>query len=199
MFSNRKIILTIILLLMVSLTGYVLFVIVPRHLVEQTYEGARRIGRDLKEALQFSPEIKVKEVVVLQQQREILELATLSQKFQHHYTWTNTRLYSTKKIEITGTFDAKAGFDLDEKFTIAIDGDKAVVTFPNPKLLSIESLGDMEFRDEHGVWNWIDAADRSQAINAYTLSAKAFATQADFINEANKNLEEKVLAILKIM
>ncbi len=116
MFSTRKIILTLVLLAAISVTAYVLLVFIPRRALEQTYEGARKIGRDIREAFQFSPEIKVDNVIVLQQQRDILELATVAQQFQHRYTWTNTRLYSTKKIIINGYFEAKAGFDLNDRF-----------------------------------------------------------------------------------
>lgn len=197
MFSNRKIILIIILLVTGSIAAYVLLVIIPRHLAEQTYDGARQIGRDLKEVFQFNPQIKVNQVVVLQQQSDVHELATLSQKFQHRYTWRNTLMHSTKEIKVTGTFDAKAGFDLKEKFTITIEDGKALVVFPEPKLLSIEMLGDLEFKDENGIWNWINEEDRSTAINAFTRDAKRYATSADFINDASKKLEASLIPILK--
>jgi hypothetical protein len=65
----------------------------------------------------------------------VLELAVLSQNFGHTYTWTNTWLNSTKQIFITGTFEAKAGFDLRKKFSIELTDDKAYVTLPEPTLL----------------------------------------------------------------
>jgi hypothetical protein len=67
----------------------------------------------------------VNNTVVLQQQTPILELATLSQNFRHEYEWTNTRLGSTKKIKIKGSFEAKAGFDLNKRFALEITEDKA--------------------------------------------------------------------------
>lgn len=197
MFSSRKIILTIVLFVAMGITAYVLLVFIPRRMVEQTYEGARKIGRDIREAFQFSPEIKVDNVIVLQQQREILELATVAQQFQHRYTWTNTRLYSTKKIRISGTFEAKAGFDLNDTFTISINDGHAFVKFPEPKLLSLESLGDLEFHDENGIWNWIDQADRAQAINAFTNDARHYAAGADFVADASKTMDDKLIAILR--
>src|SRR5690606_18083839 len=150
MFSNRKIILVTVLLIVLCIAAYVLLVIIPRRVAEQGYEGARQLSHDLEKALQFTPEIKVNNTIVIQQRTTILELATVSQKFHHRYNWSNTRLYSTKKIEVSGTFDAKVGFDLQEKMTIAIQDGKAIVTFPEPKLLSIELMGDLEFKDENG-------------------------------------------------
>ena len=198
MFGNRKLILIIILLITLSVTAYVIVVVIPSRLAERSYEGAKQIGRDISEAFQFTPEITVNNTVVLQQKTPILELATVSQKFQHQYEWTNTWLGSTKKIKITGSFEAKAGFDLHKKFSIQIDEDKAVVTLPGAQLLSLESLHDVKFEDEHGVWNWVDMEDRSRALNDFTGDAKKYAEQAQFVNEARESIEKKLTEILTL-
>jgi hypothetical protein len=200
MFATRKLILLIILLITISVTAYVIIVVIPSRLAERSYEGAKKIGQDISEAFQFTPEITVNNTVVLQQQTPILELATLSQKFQHQYEWTNTWLGSTKKINIRGSFEAKAGFDLNKKFSIRIDDNKAIVMLPKPKLLSVESLPDIKFEDENGVWNWVDMEDRSKAINAFTSDARTrrYAVQSPFVNEAQQSMEKKLTEILKI-
>lgn len=196
MFSNRKIVLIIVLLVTVSIAAYVLLVVIPSQVAEKSYKGAKQIGRDIREAFQVTPEITVNKTIILQQQAPILELATLTQKFQHQYEWTNTTLKSTKKIKITGTFDAKAGFDLNQKFSIRLEENKAYVTLPKPQLLSIESLGDVKFEDENGYWNWIDESDRSLAMNAFIHDAREYAAQADFVQQAQQAIEEKLKAIL---
>ncbi len=198
MFGNVKIILITILLITLGITAYVLVVVIPAQLAERSYEGAKQIGRDISEAFQFTPEITVNNTVVLQQQTPILELATLSQKFQHQYTWTNTWLGSTKEIRIRGSFEAKAGFDLNKKFSIQIEDEKAIVTLPKPQLLSMESLNDVKFEDENGVWNWVDMEDRSKALNAFTGDARKYAEQAQFILQAQEVMEKKLTEILKL-
>lgn len=197
MFSNRKLVLLILLLITLSITAYVLIVVIPARLAEKAYDGARQLGQDFREAFHFTPEVTVNNTVVLQQQVPILELATLSQKFQHRYEWSNTWMKSTKKIEITGTFEAKAGFDLQKKFTISIDDTVATVTLPAPQLLSLESLHDVVFRDENGLWNWVDAADRSAAMNAYTADARRYAEQATFVADAQQAFEARIREIMK--
>ncbi|HEY9047459.1 MAG TPA: DUF4230 domain-containing protein [Ohtaekwangia sp.] len=197
MFSNRKIVLIIVLLVTLSITAYILIVYIPTQLAQRSYEGAKQIGRDFKEAFQFTPEVTVNNTVVLQQQTPILELATLSQKFQHEYIWNNTWLKSTKKITIKGTFEAKAGFNLNEKFSIKIDEEHATVIAPYPVLLSIESLGDVTFADENGLWNWVNTDDRSKAMNAFITDAKKYAEQAAFVKEAQQSFEAKIQAIMK--
>ena len=141
MFTNRKLFLITVFLIVVSLTAYLLLVYIPARVAQQTYDGAKQIGRDIADVFKITPEITVNNTVVLQQQTPILELATVSQKFRHHYDWTNTWLGSTKKINIQGTFEAKAGFDLNEKFSVDISANRAIVTLPQPKILSMEPSG----------------------------------------------------------
>jgi hypothetical protein len=123
-------------------------------------------------------------------------MATLAQNFEHRYTWTNTWLTSTKQIFISGTFEAKAGFDLHQKFAIVLKEDKAIVTLPEPKLLSVESKGDIRYRDESGVWNWISEDDRTKATNAFIQDARTYSTHAGFISDAKKNMEQKLNSLL---
>jgi hypothetical protein len=196
MHNNRRLILFIILLMVLTTTAYILVVVIPSRLAQQSYEGAKQIGRDIAKVFQVTPEVTVQNTVVLQQQSQILELATLSQKFEHRYDWTNTWLGSTKKINIAGTFEAKAGFNLQKKFSIQIDGEKAVVTLPNPELLSIEFLGDVSFSDENGVWNWVQPDDRAKAMNAFMKDARRYGEQGEFVQAAQAEMERKLKEIM---
>jgi uncharacterized protein DUF4230 len=196
MLTDRKLVLVIVSCIVVSVTAYMLLVFIPSRIAQQTYDGAKQIGRDIANVFQVTPEIKVNNTVVLQQQTPILELATVSQKFQHRYDWINTWLGSTKKINITGTFEAKAGFDLNQKFSIEIDANNAIVTLPKPKLLSLEPQNDVTFTDENGAWNWVDAEDRSKAMNAFTRDARRYGEQAKFVEQARREMETKLREIL---
>lgn len=197
MFSNRKIILWIILLIAICISAYVLLVIIPRKMAQQSYEGAKQIGKDIRDAFQFTPEITVDNTIVLQQQTPILQLATVSQNFKHEVIWQNTWLSSTKSITITGTLEAKAGFDLQQKMTVIIHDKQATVIFPEPRLLSIEPLGDYTFRDEDGIWNWVNEEDRAAALNGFTKDARRFAEQATFVTDSKKALEEKMRPVFE--
>jgi hypothetical protein len=197
MFSNRKIVLVIVMLITLSITAYVLIVVIPTRLAQRSYEGARQIGHDISKIFQVTPEVTVKNTVVLEQQTPIMELATLSQTFQHRYEWTNTWLGSTKKIKMTGSFQAKAGFDLREKFSLEINDDVAVVTLPKPQLLSLESMDDVTFEDENGFINWVNMEDRSKAVNAFTSDAKRYAQEAAFVAKAQEEMEKKMTEILR--
>lgn len=195
MFSNRKITLVIILLITLSLAAYVILVVIPTQLAERSYDGARRIGQDIREALQVTPTITVNNTVVLQQQTPVLELSTVSQSFRHEYEWINTWMGSTKKIEIAGTFEAKAGFNLQKKFQVDISEDKAIVTLPPPELLSLESNADITYRDENGIWNWVNQEDRTRATNAFITDARRYAQSSDIPSMAREHLEKQLTQI----
>jgi len=194
---SRNLKLIIVLLVVGTMASYILLVVIPTKMVERSYQAARTLGEDFKKAFQFTPEITVNNTVVLNQQTPILELAVLAQNFEHRYSWTNTWLNSTKQIFISGTFEAKAGFDLNQKFSIELKDDKAIVKLPEPEILSVESQGDITYRDENGVWNWINTDDRTRATNAFIKDARTYANQAEFVKDAKEQMEKRLRLLLQ--
>jgi len=194
---SRNLKLIIVLLVVGTMASYILLVVIPTKMVERSYQAARTLGEDFKKAFQFTPEITVNNTVVLNQQTPILELAVLAQNFEHRYSWTNTWLNSTKQIFISGTFVAKAGFDLNQKFSIELKDDTAIVKLPEPEILSVESQGDITYRDENGVWNWINTDDRTRATNAFIKDARTYANQAEFVKDAKEQMEKRLRLLLQ--
>lgn len=193
---SRNLKLLIALIVVGTVAGYVIFVTIPTEVARRSYDGAKTLGQDIREAFQVTPEIKVENTIVLNQQASAFELAVLQQDFEHRYTWINSWLGSTKKIYISGTFKAKVGFDLHKKFSITLRDDNAYVTLPQPVTLSVESLGDITYRDEHGIWNWVDMDDRTRATNAFIRDARRFAAQADFVGDAKPEMESRLHDLL---
>jgi hypothetical protein len=192
----RSLKLLIILIATGTLAAFVLFVIIPERLARKSYEAAKMLGEDFKKAFQFTPEVQVANTVVLNQQASVLELAVLTQNFQHQYAYTNTWMGSTKKIDISGSFVAKVGFDLNEKFKITIHEKTATISLPEPQLLSIELQPDITYRDENGLWNWVSTDDRTSATNAFIKDAKSYAQQAEFIKDAHTRAEAQIRKVL---
>lgn len=194
---SRNLKLLIALLIVGTIAVYVVLVTIPTQLAKRSYEAAKTLGEDFRNAFQFTPEITVNNTIVLNQQTPVLELGVLSQNFEHRFTWTNTWLSSTKQVFITGSFDAKAGFDLLQKFSIALQNDTAYVLLPEPTILSVESQGDVTYRDEHGIWNWVNPEDRTTATNAFITDARKYAEQAAFVQDAKSNMEERLRVLLQ--
>jgi len=194
---TRNLRLLIALVIVGTIAAYVLFVVIPSNLAKRSYEGARALADDFRTAFQFTPEIKVRNTVVLNQQTEVLQLAVLSQDFEHRYVWENSWLGSTKRITIAGSFEAKVGFDLHRKFSITLMDNKAFVTLPAPETLSVESKGDIVYRDESGIWNWVNTENRTTATNAFITDARRYANQADFVADARSKMEPRLQQLLK--
>ncbi|MEO5601367.1 MAG: DUF4230 domain-containing protein [Cyclobacteriaceae bacterium] len=194
---SRNLKLLIILVISGTIGAYVVLVTVPTQLARRSYEGAKTLGEEFRKAFQFTPQIKVNNTIVLNQQTSVLELSVISQNFQHRYVWVNSWLGSTKKIFITGTFQAKAGFDLHKKFSINLRDEGAMVTLPEPMVLSVESLGDIEYRDDQGIWNWVNLDDRTKATNAFISDARKFADHAAFVGDAKSDMDRKLRELLK--
>jgi hypothetical protein len=185
-----------VFILFLAAVAILLAVAIPAFLANKAIAGARKIGQEINEVLNFTPQITVNNKIVVEQQTPILELATVSRQFNHQYEWNYQWLKSTKRITITSSYEAKAGFDLNKKFEISIRGDKAVVTLPQPQLLSVEPQGDMTFEGEHGLWNWIDDNDRAQAVNACHQHAREFAKTVIY-EDAKIRAEEQLRKILE--
>ena len=194
---SRNLKLLIILFVVATVSGYILLVVIPSEIAERSYRGAKALGEDIRDAFQFTPEVRVNNTIVLNQQTSVFELALLEQNFEHRYVWENSWLGSTKKIFISGTFNAKSGFDLHKKFSIDLRDDKAYVSLPAPRTLSVESMGDISYRDEQGIWNWVDVNDRTRATNAFIRDGRRFAEKADFNERAKAEMEERLTALLK--
>lgn len=194
---SRNLKLLIALMIVGTLAAYVVIVVIPTQLTQRAYQAAQTIGEDFRKAFQFTPEVIVNKTIVLNQQTDVFELAVLSQNFEHRYTWTHSWLGSTKKISISGSFDAKVGFDLHEKFSVTITDDKAIIALNEPKVLSVESKGDIQYRDENGIWNWVDLDDRTTATNLFITDARTYAEQATFIQDAKAKMEQRLQEFFK--
>lgn len=195
MHRNLKLLISLIIVATVAI--YIVVVTIPTQLARRSYEGARTIGEDIRKAFQFTPEVRVNNTIVLNQQTSVFELSVLRQNFEHRYVWENSWLGSTKKVFITGTFNASVGFDLHRKFSIVLRDDRAYVTLPEPRILSVESMGDVTYRDEQGIWNWVSVDDRTRATNAFIRDARRYADQAPFIEDAKSEMQQRLRTILE--
>lgn len=193
---SRNLKLLIGLIVVGTVAAYILLVTIPTHLAKKSYEGARTLGEDIRKAFRFTPEVTVNNTIVLNQQTAVFELSVLQQDFEHRYVWQNSWLGSTKKIFISGTFNAKVGFDLHRKFSVTLRDDKAFVELAEPRTLSVESAGDITYRDEQGIWNWVNMDDRTRATNAFIRDARRYADKAAFVTEAKAEMEERLGEVL---
>jgi hypothetical protein len=165
-----------------------------RAAAEPTVELAKRIADGVSRRLQFRPEVRIDQVTVLERETPVLELATVRREFSHDYEWEHQWLGSTKRLHLRGTFAAKAGYDLNEKFYFEINSDDLQVELglPEPRVLGVEMIA-YRAEEEEGYWNKLSAEEREQAVNALLASARAAAAKdAALLGEARRMLDVQV-------
>jgi hypothetical protein len=165
-----------------------------RAAAEPAVELAKRIADGISRRLQFRPEVRIDQVTVLERETPVLELAAVRREFAHDYEWEHQWLGSTKRLHLRGTFAAKAGYDLNEKFYFEIDSNDLQVELglPEPRVLGVEMIA-YRAEEEEGYWNKLSAEEREQAVNALLASARAAAAKdAALLGEARRMLDVQV-------
>ena len=170
-----------------------------RAAAEPAVELAKRIADGVSRRLQFRPEVRIDQVTVLERETPVLELATVRREFAHDYEWEHQWLGSTKRLHLRGTFAAKAGYDLNEKFYFEINSDDLQVQLglPEPRVLGVEMVA-YRAEEEEGYWNKLSAEEREQAVNALLQSARAAAAKdAALLGEARRMLDVQVGEVVR--
>jgi len=189
--SHTKILLITLAMIVATACAYFLIVVIPKRALSEQYELAKSIGRDIDRAMQFTPQISVRNEIVLNKQANILELATKSQTFRHEFEWRHTWLGSEKIIRIKGNFVAKAGYDLNQFMSINMEPRLVTVTVPEPKILSVEAM-DYQIEGESGWWNSISDADRSMALKEFTADARKALEGSGLVDSAQTSFEDSL-------
>ncbi|HXX63266.1 MAG TPA: DUF4230 domain-containing protein [Bacteroidota bacterium] len=181
-----------ILILAGAWTVYTIFVKAPAALAAATADG-------IEEFLHVRPKVQIDQTVVIEQTTPIMEFATESRQLLVDYSWSHTWLGSTKTIRLNGVFTAKAGFDLREPFTIAIQRNPLRVDamLPRPKILSLEMTSYKVAVDESGWWNRISNADREAALGALQATARSQAESSGMLEEARTSVESRIREIVE--
>lgn len=119
---------------------------------------------------------------------------TASKSFQHTYIYESTWAGSTKRLELKGEFTAKAGFPLDDSFSMVISEDAKTVTLrhKDPQIISCEMTELHVLKDEGGWWNAIQPRERQAAQNELLRQARIAAAESDLRSVASENLFDRL-------
>lgn len=182
----------LLLLFGVMTAAYILFVHTPMKLADATAGG-------IKEIFNFTPRVTIDQTVVIEQNAPIMEMATVSREVLVDHSWSHHWLGSTKSLRVVGAFTAKAGFDLHEPFTIAIEKNPLRVraTMPPARILSLTMKSYRIEEDESGWWNRISNADREAAVLELQETARAKAVSSGILDEAKKSIEQRIREVVE--
>jgi hypothetical protein len=168
-------------------------------LVRTTADVARSVATAVASALNFTPQIRIEETVVIEQNAPIAELATVARDMMVEYAWSHQWLGSTKTIRLRGTFTAKAGFDLHQPFRLTIRERplRVEATMPPPRILSLQMNSYTILEDESGWWNRISDDDRERAVMELQRAARSKAETSGLLSDARTSIEQRLREIIE--
>ncbi|MGC3991372.1 MAG: DUF4230 domain-containing protein [Chthoniobacteraceae bacterium] len=167
---------------------------ITRHETELAVRNAVESVRNL---LQITPEVKTSSEVWPQQSQGGLQLATVTNEFPVEYTFEHSYLGSTKRLKLRGLFKVKAGFDLQDRFSITVteNGRKVIADFPAPQVLSVEMEKYEVLDDENGWWNYLTQENQQETVAAMQAEARRAAESGTILPDAEKSLRTQFQAL----
>jgi hypothetical protein len=160
------------------------------------------VGRDLRNAFvdiaHLQPRITINNRVYLEQTTPTTELAILSRRMEIEHEFQSTWAGSSKRVKLHGTFLAKAGFELRQRFSIDLRPDEIIVQLPHAEILGVEQQHVDVLAFENGFWNRISAGDVENELSALPQLARQKAIEANLPAEAERSLQEQLEARLQL-
>jgi hypothetical protein len=155
--------------------------------------------------LQVQPKITVNERVVQTQTAPIAELAVVTKEeevtlgFNEHEEILSYAIPLTEKeLTVEGTYRIKAGFDLREPFSVALDPATHHVkaTMPAAKILSVEQVGDLTYKGDDSLLNRLTDAERAKTVNDLYKTARAAAENSSLKRDATEQISTRLQELL---
>src|SRR5438094_10126644 len=95
----------------------------------------------------------------MEQTTPVSELVVLSRRIEVEHELLHTWVGSSKRVKLHGTFNAKAGFDLQQDLSIDIRPDEIIVQLPHAQILGVEQEQVEVLALENGLWKRIYGQD----------------------------------------
>lgn len=168
----------------------------PARTARQSTEELERVGRGIRDAFvdvaQLQPRVTVNSRVYLEKTTAMAELAILARQIEVEHEFLHTWAGSTKRVKLHGTFTAKAGFDLQQDFTVDLRPDEITVRIPHASILGVELKQTEVLAFENGLWNRISAADLQNELAALPELARQKAAESGILLEAETALQKQL-------
>ena len=151
--------------------------------------------------LSVQPQVTVNQRVILTQTAPIAELAVVSKEelvsldLDAHLEVLSMQIPLTeKKITAEAVYRIKAGFDLREPFSVAIDPTTHAVdaSMPPAKILSVEQVGDITYHGEDAMLNRVTDDERVQLLASLNAAAHTAAENSSLKLEAQEQVAQRL-------
>ena len=168
----------------------------PTRTARQSTTELERLGKDVRAAFidvaHLQPRITINNRVYMEQTTPVSELVVLSRRIEVEHELFHTWVGSSKRVKLHGTFNAKAGFDLQQDLSIDIRPDEIIVQLPHAQILSVEQeqVDVLEF--ENGLWNRISGQDLQSELSILPQLASEKAAESGLPAEAESTLQRQL-------
>src|SRR5438067_7848622 len=168
----------------------------PARTARQSTAELERLGKNLRAAFvdiaHLQPRITINDHVYMEQTTPVSELVVLSRRIEIENELVHTWLGSSKRVELHGTFIAKAGFDLRKGLSIDIRPNEIMVQLPHAQILGVEQQQMDVLAFENGLWNRISGQDIQSELSVLPELAWKKAAQSELPAEAEQTLQKQL-------
>lgn len=168
----------------------------PTRTARQSTVELERLGKDLRAAfidvVHLQPRITINNRVYMEQTTPVSELVVLSRHIEVEHELLNTWVGSSKRVKLHGTFNAKAGFDLQQNLSIDIRPDEIIVQLPHAQILGVEQEQVDVLMFENGLWNRISGEDLQGELSMLPQLASEKAAESGLPAEAERTLQQQL-------
>ena len=168
----------------------------PARTIGQGTEDIERLGKDLRSAFidiaHLQPRITVNNRTVVDQATPTAELAILERQLKVKREFLHTWAGSSKRIKLSGTFLAKAGFDLRQDVAVDVRPDEILIRLPHAAIVGIEEKHVDVLSLENGLWNRISGADLQNELAQLPEMARRQAEEISLPGEAEQELQRQL-------
>lgn len=169
----------------------------PARTIGQGTEDLERLGKDLRTAFvdiaNLQPRITINNrTIVNENASPVAELATLTKELKVKREFAHTWAGSSKRIKLSGTFLAKAGFDLRQDVKVDVGPDEIVVQLPHAEMVGVEEQRVDVLALENGLWNRISGADLQNELAQLPEMARKEALEIGLPGDAEQELQRQL-------
>jgi hypothetical protein len=168
----------------------------PARTARQSSAELERLGKDFRAAFvdiaHLQPRITINNRVYMEQTTPVSELVVLSRRIEVEHELLHTWVGSSKRVKLHGTFNAKAGFDLQQNLSIDIRPDEIIVQLPRAQILGVEQEQVDVLAFENGLWNRISGQDLQSELSILPQLASERAAESGLPAEAERTLQRQL-------
>jgi hypothetical protein len=168
----------------------------PARTARQGTVELERLGREVRDAFvdvaQLQPRITINNRIYLEKTTATAQLTILSRQIEVEHELLHTWAGSTKRVKLHATFQAKAGFDLQDDVAVDLRPEEIAVSLPHATILGVEQKQVEVLAFENGFWNRISAEDLESQLAILPDLAREKAAESGILAEAETSLQKQL-------